>query len=172
MQDEFDDFDRRQLPPSKSQLKREMSALQVIGEKLVAMHPAQLEKLPIDSRLLDAVLLAQKIRNTREGFRRQLQYIGKLMRALDTEELEQAMAEFEQHHESQNAHFHLLELHRDAILAQGDDAIQVFLNDYPTADRQKLRQLYRQAQKEQQQNKPPTAARELFKYIRSLANDV
>ncbi|RUO78574.1 ribosome biogenesis factor YjgA [Pseudidiomarina taiwanensis] len=154
---------------SKSQLKREAAALQALGEKLVNLSAGKLAKIPLDDSLADAILLAQKIRNKREGYRRQLQFIGKIMRQLDTAEIEAAVAELEKQHDTQNAFFHQLEKTRDAILSDGDEAIQAFLADYPLADRQKLRQLYRQAQKQQQQNKPPQAARELFKYLREVA---
>lgn len=168
--EEFDEFDTSELPPSKSQLKREMASLQALGERLVAMQNGQLEQLPIPEQLLDAVHLAQRIRNTREGYRRQLQYIGKLMRGLDTEELEQALHELDNHNDAQNAFFHQLEKRRDDILADGDEAIQSLVEEYPAADRQRLRQLYRQAQKQQAENKPPAAARELFKYLREICS--
>lgn len=166
--EDYSDADE-DLGPSKSQLKRESDELQAIGIRLIDMQPAQLDQLPIPDALLEAVELAKRIRNKREGYRRQLQLIGKLMRHLDTAELEQALASLAHQHDEQNARFHQLEKQRDAILAQGDTAIQVFLDKYPDADRQKLRQLYRQAQKEQQQQKPPAAARQLFKYLRSVA---
>ncbi|RUO66105.1 ribosome-associated protein [Pseudidiomarina planktonica] len=168
--EEFDEFDATELPPSKSQLKREMSQLQALGERLVAMQHGQLEQLPIPEPLLDAVYLAQRIRNTREGYRRQLQYIGKLMRGLDTEELEQALHDMDHQSDVQNAFFHQLEKRRDDILAGGDEAIQTLVEEYPSADRQRLRQLYRQAQKQQAENKPPAAARELFKYLREICS--
>src|SRR5690606_19067711 len=141
---------------------------QALGERLIDLPPTQLAQLPIDPTLLDAVHLAQKIRNKREGYRRQLQYIGKLMRLLDTDELQQALAELDEQHQTQQAAFHQLEKFRDAIVAEGDPAIQRFIDDYPHADRQRMRQLQRQAQKEQAQQKPPAAARELFKYLRSV----
>lgn len=153
---------------SKSQLKREAEAQQALGKKLVDLPAGKLEKIPLDEALLDAIQLAQRIRNKREGFRRQLQHIGKMMRNRDTAPIEQALFELENAHHEQNALFHQLEKQRDAILAEGDSAIQEFLEDYPHADRQKLRQLYRQAQKQQQQGKPPAAARELFKYLREV----
>ncbi|RUO62441.1 ribosome biogenesis factor YjgA [Pseudidiomarina insulisalsae] len=169
MQDSHDfDQDDDQLV-SKSQLKREAEAQQALGTKLVDLPAGKLAKLPLDDELLDAIQLAQRIRNKREGFRRQLQQIGKMMRQRDTAPIEQALHELEHAHLEQNALFHQLEKYRDAILADGDSAIQDFVETYPLADRQKLRQLYRQAQKQQQQGKPPAAARELFKYLREVA---
>lgn len=155
---------------SKSQLKRDAEAQQALGEQLVSLAEGKLSKIPLDEELLDAIHLAQRIRNTREGYRRQLQLIGKMMRHRDTGPIQQALAELEQSHHAQNALFHQLEKQRDAILADGDQAIQQFIDNYPQADRQKLRQLYRQASKQAQQGKPPAAARELFKYLREVAS--
>lgn len=164
---DFDQDDDQYV--SKSQLKRDAEAQQALGNKLVELSTGKLDKIPLDDELRDAIALAQRIRNKREGFRRQLQHIGKLMRNRDTGPIEQALYQLENAHHEQNALFHQLEKHRDAILGEGDAAIQAFLDSYPNADRQKLRQLYRQAQKQQQQNKPPSAARELFKYLREVA---
>ncbi|MDN7124288.1 ribosome-associated protein [Pseudidiomarina sp. 1APP75-32.1] len=163
------DYDQDDDFVSKSQLKREAEAQQELGRQLVDLSAGKLDKMPLDAELLDAIQLAQRIRNKREGFRRQLQHIGKMMRHRDTAPIEQALDELEHAHHEQNALFHQLEKYRDEILADGDSAIQEFLTDYPLADRQKLRQLYRQAQKQQQQGKPPAAARELFKYLREVA---
>jgi ribosome-associated protein len=154
---------------SKSELKRAAEQQQQLGEQLVSLAEGKLAKIPLDEELLDAILLAQRIRNTREGYRRQLQLIGKMMRHRNTGPIQQALSELENAHHAQNAVFHALEKHRDQILAQGDDAIQHFIDAYPHADRQKLRQLYRQANKQSQQGKPPAAARELFKYLREVA---
>lgn len=169
MQDSHDFDQDDDLYVSKSQLKRDAEAQQALGRKLVELTAGKLGKIPLDDALLEAILLAQRIRNKREGFRRQLQHIGKLMRNRDTGPIEHALHQLENAHHEQNARFHQLEKHRDAIIAEGDAAIQAFLDEYPQADRQKLRQLFRQAQKQQQQNKPPSAARELFKYLREVA---
>lgn len=153
---------------SKSELKRVAEAQQRLGEQLVALSEGKLAKIPLDEELLDAIHLAQRIRNTREGSRRQLQLIGKMMRHRDTAPIEQALAELEDAHNEQSALFHQLEKYRDSILARGDEAIQQFIDSYPNADRQKLRQFYRQANKQAQQGKSPAAARELFKYLREV----
>lgn len=164
-QDEFlsaDDF-------SKTQLKREAAAMHDLGLKLVKMGSNTLKQLPLDEELLTNIKLAQKIANKREGYRRQLQYLGKLLRQRDTDELLLAIDKIENRALYEAAHFHALEQWRDRILQQGDDGIQAFLDQYPHADRQQLRQWVRQAKKEQEQNKPPAAARALFKYIRGVA---
>ncbi|HET8816262.1 MAG TPA: ribosome biogenesis factor YjgA [Pseudidiomarina sp.] len=167
MTDDFNEFDDDLQ--SKSQLKRDAEAQQALGEKLIAMPTGKLAKIPLDEELLDAILLAQRIRNKREGFRRQRQLVGKMMRVRDTAPIEAAVSELEQAHSQQTALFHQLEQFRDAIIANGDEAIQEFIDAHPHADRQKLRQLHRQIVKQQQTGKPPAAARELFKYLREVA---
>ena len=153
---------------SKSQLKREMSARQLMGEKLCKLAPGKLAKIPMPEKLADAVALAKKIENKREGYRRQLQYIGKLMRTIDVEPIEAALDKIENKHQEQTIALHQCEQWRDKIIAEGDGGIQAFLDAYPQADRQQLRQLMRGAIKEQTQNKPPKSSRELFKAIRAL----
>lgn len=157
---EEDDF------KSKSQLKRESEAAQKLGQELVELTDASLAKLPLDDELVDAVKLAGRINRKKDGYRRQLQFIGKLMRSRDLQPIEEALARLKAPHQQATNQFHKLEQARDQILSQGDDAIQALLLEHPQLDRQKLRQFARQASKEQQQNKPPKAARELFKYLK------
>ncbi len=152
-------------PKSKSAVKREMTALQKLGEELVNLSPAKLAKIPMPEQLAEAVMLARRLKN-REGKRRQLQYIGKIMRVIDSEAIQQALESF--HHDSLafRQHFHRLENWRDRLISEGDRAMEDLLVDMPELDRQHLRQLIRQAQKEVSQNKPPAAARKLFQYLR------
>lgn len=164
--DDFPDFtpDEEQ-PKSKSAVKREMTALQKLGEELVELAPAKLAKIPMPEQLEEAVMLARRLKN-REGKRRQLQYIGKIMRVIDSDAIRQALESF--HHDSLafRQHFHRLEQWRDRLLAEGDKAMEELLEEKPDLDRQHLRQLIRQAQKEASQNKPPAAARKIFQYLR------
>ncbi len=151
-------------PKSKSALKREMTALQNIGEELVNLSPAKLAKIPMPELLEEAVMLARRLKN-REGKRRQLQYIGKIMRNIDSDAIKQRLESF--HHQSQSfrQHFHYLEQWRDRLTSEGDKALDELLTEAPALDRQHLRQLIRQAKKEQSQNKPPAASRKIFKYL-------
>ncbi len=152
-------------PKSKSAVKREMTALQKLGEELVNLSPAKLAKIPMPEQLQEAVMLARRLKN-REGKRRQLQYIGKIMRVIDSDAIQQALDSF--HHESLafRQHFHRLENWRDRLISEGDRAMEDLLVEIPELDRQHLRQLIRQAQKEDSQNKPPAASRKLFQYLR------
>ncbi|KKA45239.1 MULTISPECIES: ribosome biogenesis factor YjgA [Salinivibrio] len=151
---------------SKSEMKRDMLALQELGEALVKLKPAVLEKFPLDDDLLSAITDAQRLKN--EARRRQLQYVGKLMRSRDPEPIQAALDKLQNKHAQQTVELHKLEQLRDRIIDQGDSAISDVLLQYPDADRQRLRQLARQAKKEQQQNKPPKAYREIFQYLKSF----
>ena len=155
---------------SKTQLKDQMNALQKMGESLIDLSPASLAKIPMDEELLDAVMLARRILRKKEGYRRQLQLIGKIMRHRDVRPIEQALLVMQNSHLAANSAFHKLEVLRDEILVNGDEAIESTLAEHPQLDRQKLRQLVRQANKQQAESKPPKAARELFKYLKLAIN--
>ncbi len=153
---------------SRSQIKREMDALQDLGRDLVELPDKALTKIPLSDTLIDAIKLARKIQNTRGGYRRQLQYIGKLMRGEDAAPIQAALDAIRQTGQQSAAKFHALERWRDRILNEGQDAVDQFVDEHPGADRQQLRQLMLNAQREHKQNKPPKSARALFKYLREL----
>lgn len=155
---------------SKTQLKSQMNDLQKLGESLIDLSPASLAKIPMDEDLLDAVMLARRILRKKEGYRRQLQLIGKLMRHRDVQPIEQALIVIQNSYQKATGAFHKLEVLRDEILAKGDEAIETVLAEHTQLDRQKLRQLVRQANKQQSENKAPKAARELFKYLKQAIN--
>lgn len=163
---DFDFHDDESEYKSKTQIKQEMLALQKLGQELVNLGEAALKKMPMDDELEDAVMLARRINRKKDGFRRQLQFIGKLLRTRDVEPIEIALNELRNTHQRANQQFHKLEKTRDDLIARGDDAINELLGENPDLDRQKLRQLVRQANKEKQQNKPPKASREIFQYIK------
>ncbi|EHK91008.1 ribosome biogenesis factor YjgA [Aggregatibacter actinomycetemcomitans] len=151
---------------SKSEIKRDAEALKKLGEKLVVLTKAKLDKIPLEESLLEAVNLAQHLQ--KEARRRQLQYIGKLLRSMDVEPIQDALDKLENKHLQQQAMLHKLELLRDELMAKGDSALMDFLADYPHADRQHLRNLIRIANKEKAQNKPVKAYREIFRYLKDI----
>lgn len=152
---------------SKSQVKREMLALQALGAELVAMPAVQLAKVPMSEKLRDNIELCQRI--TAHGGRdRQLQFIGRIMRDEEMEPLHQALEDIRFSAKKQAQKFHVLERWRERLIADGDSALSDYLVEHPDADRQQLRTLIRQAQKEAKENKAPSAARELFKVLRGL----
>lgn len=164
---EHDNDEEEIIYVSKSQLKRESNALQALGEELVDLPAAKLERIPLPQELAEAVALAQRIK-ARGGRKRQLQYIGKLMRRLDEAPIRQAMDQLKGESARKTAHLHKVERWRERLLDEGDSALAELLEEYPTADRQHLRQLMRNAQREKKQNKPPKSARELFRSLRDL----
>ncbi|TAL57032.1 ribosome biogenesis factor YjgA [Pandoraea sp.] len=173
-QQRFDQIAHSQLPdpdarPSKSQLKREMHALQEIGEELVALSKEALGRLDLPERLHDAVREARNI-TSHEGKRRQLQYVGKIMRSLHESEvaaIRRALDAIKGVSKAETARLHTLERWRERLLAD-DDALTQLLAAHPQADAQQLRTLIRNARREQQQQRPPKAFRELFQVLREL----
>jgi ribosome-associated protein len=155
---------------SKTQIKAQMVEWQKLGESLVHLGQSSLAKVPMEPELLDAVMLARRILRKKEGYRRQLQLIGKIMRNVDVAPIEQALANIKSAHRKLNDAFHELEILRDDILQQGDSKIESTIADYPQLDRQKMRQYVRQANKQQAENKPPKASRELFQYLKQTIN--
>lgn len=151
---------------SKSEIKRDAEHLKKLGESLINLTPANLAKMPLDDDLRDAVELAQRLRL--EARRRQIQYIGKLLRSLDPEPIQEALDKVENRHNQQLALLQKLELIRDQLIEQGDTALNPLLEEYPSLDRQHLRNLIRSAQKEKQANKPPKNYREIFQYLKSI----
>ncbi len=151
---------------SKTELKNDMLALQKLGEELVELKPASLQKVPLSDELAEAIKDAQRFKN--EARRRQLQYIGKMMRHIDPEPIQIALDKLRNKHSQATAILHKIEQWRDQIVEQGDSAIEALMDHYPAADRQRLRQLARQAGKEKQAQKTPKAAREIYQIVKAL----
>ena len=151
---------------SKSEIKRDAEDLKQLGEKLVNLTKANLTKVPLDDSLKDAIELAQRLQ--KEARRRQLQYIGKLLRSIDAEPIREALEKIENKHNQQQAMLHKLEILRDELVAKGDAVLTDLLNEHPSADRQQLRNLIRAAQKEKEQNKPLKAYREIYQILKTL----
>ncbi|MFW1677968.1 ribosome biogenesis factor YjgA [Pontibacter sp. JAM-7] len=170
---EHDPFDKTQPDNdqelvSKTKLKQQMHELQALGTRLVELNAEQLAKLSLDDRLLQAIEEARRIKSN-GAMKRHMQFIGKLLRAEDAEQIEQQMGVFEAGKQAHTQLFHKLERWRDRLINEGNDALQSYIDGNPEADVQHLRQLIRNAQKEQAQNKPPASARKLFKYLREVA---
>lgn len=158
-------------PPSKSARKRQMHALQAMGESLVNLNDKQLEQIPLDDeRLVSAIQECRQIRSN-SARKRHLQFIGKLMRDIDPGPIEKALQALHTSRQEETTAFHQLEQLRAAILAAGADGVELVMAEFPTADRQRLRQLALQHAKENQLNKPPAASRKLFAYLKELQQD-
>ena len=157
--DDIEDEDDEIIWVSKSEIKRDAEELKRLGAEIVDLGKNALDKIPLDADLRAAIELAQRIKM--EGRRRQLQLIGKMLRQRDVKN----------RHNQQVVLFHKLENLRDRLIDQGDDAIAEVLNLWPDADRQQLRTLIRNAKKEKEGNKPPKSARQIFQYLRELAEN-
>lgn len=153
--------------PSKSQLKREAHALLELGRTLVELPEGRLAALPLDDKLRDAVQLARRI-HARSGRKRQIQYIGKLLRNGDPQPVIDALEAIQQEDRRAARAFHQLEDWRERFIHEGDEAVGDWLAQYPDSDRQQLRQLIRQAQKDYRENRTK-GPRALFRFLREVA---
>ncbi|MDI6748410.1 MAG: ribosome biogenesis factor YjgA [Rhodocyclaceae bacterium] len=153
--------------PSKTARKRAMDDLQTLGVELVTLSKDQLKKIDLPEKLGTAVRDAQRI-TQHEAHRRQLQYIGKLMRLIDAEPIRAALDDIKGVSAAANARMHALESLRTRFL-EDETVIGEIAVAHPDADLQLLRQLRRNALKEQQLTKPPRAFRELFRVLRELS---
>jgi ribosome-associated protein len=157
-------------PPSKTQLKAEADEKQALGEALLTLRADLMARLDLPEKLIDAIAQAKKITNF-EGKRRQMQFIGKLMRPLDTEPIRAAIDEQKNGSAQLTLALHLAEQWRDKLIAS-DDAMGDWLAEHPDTDSQQLRALVRQARKDAKPEKPGEAPRhgksyrEIFQLVR------
>ena len=158
------DGDAAGARPSKTRLKHEMEALQALGETLVSLDAARLRSLELPERLVDAVVLARGI-TKHEARRRQMQYLGRLMRDVDPVPIRAALERWETVPREEKARFAALEGWRDRILADAA-ALDAFVAEHPDADRAALARLADTARNERSRGEPPRAFRELFRAMR------
>ncbi len=163
------EFEQQYERPSKSQLKRDMTALQKLGAELVAAPSDRVKRVPMPEDVLEAILECQQITD-HEGRRRQMQYVGKKMRTLEPEEVAIIQTAIDSWHgssKSETAALHAIERQRDRLLAD-DNGLTVVREKHPELDIQDGRNLIRNARKEQAEQKPPKAYREIFQLLKSL----
>jgi ribosome-associated protein len=158
--------DREHERTSKTQRKREMLERQDVGEELVALPEARLRELDLPERLLDAVLEAKRIRSF-GALRRQLQYIGRLMRDADSVTIAARLDAWKGQSREATAHLHAIERWRERLL-RDDDAVSELVAEHPQADVQRLRALIRNARREQTLGRPPASFRELFQALKTI----
>ena len=144
-------------PPSKTQLKADADEKQALGEALLTLRADLMARLNLPEKLLQALADAKKITNF-EGRRRQMQFIGKLMRPLDAEPIREAINEQQSGSAELTLQLHLAEQWRDKLIAS-DDALGSWLTEHPVTDSQQLRALIRQARKDAKPDKPGEAPR-------------
>ena len=163
------EFEQEYDRPSKSQLKREMTALQKLGEDLVAEPRDRVKRVPMPEDVRDAILECQQIKD-HEGRRRQMQFVGKKMRTLDEAEIaaiQRTLDSWKGLSKADTAAMHALERRREKLLSN-DQALTDLVGEHPELDAQHLRTLIRNARKEQAENKPPKAYREIFQILKAL----
>ena len=155
---------------SKSQRKRDATAAQQLGKDILALSQDAQNSIELPENLSKALNDARRIKKN-SALKRQLQYIGKLMRHIDLDPIHEQYLKLTNHYDKDIKSLHHLEKWRDRLLAEGDKALEELINEAPNTDRQHLRQLIRQSAKETKLNKPPKSAREIFKYLKTLFSE-
>ena len=151
---------------SKSEVKREMIQLQIFGQKLIDLSKHQRSKIPFTVDVKDALILADKINNKHEALRRHVRHLAKILSETDLEPIKHALDVMANKHQQETAKFIKLEKMRDNAVDQGSDFIEALLTEHESMERQKLRQLVRQASKEKKSEKPGKYYKELFEYLK------
>jgi ribosome-associated protein len=157
-------------PPSKSQRKRECDGLQKTGERLLALKPDELALINLPVDLAEALQQAQRIKS-RGAMKRQRQYLGKLMRAVDSEAIEKQLDAVVHRNDINTARFRKIEKWRDRLLEHDNKVLDEITAVHMYVDRQHIHNLIRQADRESDQNKAPAASRKLFRYLRDTVTE-
>ncbi len=158
--------DDADAPPSKTQRKHAMHALQDLGTALVALDAKRLATLDLPERLVDAIALARTI-TRHEARRRQMQFIGRLMRDIDAAPVRDALSAWSQGPELERARFAAIERWRDRILEE-PDGLQVFVDAHPAASRDMLAALLAEVRAERARGAPPHKSRALFRELKRI----
>lgn len=153
--------------PSKTQIKKDMLALQELAVYVNGLKPEVREQLPLTDELRRAMQESSNIKK-REALRRHHQYLGRLMRSADHEAISAALDKIKQEQDRLVRLMHVMEQWRDELITGDKHSLERFFEQYPAADRQALRNLIRAAQHERKANKAPASARKLFRMIREL----
>ena len=156
------------LPTSKTKLKAEADAQQALGVRLTELPKDKLLKLNLPEDVVTAILDTKKI-TANGAIRRHRQYLGRLMREIDTAPITEQLARWEGKHTAENAYFHGLERWRDRLINDAN-TLSEFMALHPATDSQQLRTLIRNAQKEHIANKPPKSSREIFRLLREITS--
>jgi ribosome-associated protein len=166
---DHNEYEDEDLGPSKSEVKRQMLARQDLAKTLSELGLDSLKTIPVEESLRDAIRETHKIRSF-GALKRHKQYLGKLMRALDEDEIKAIQDRLDAINgisKAETAKLHHIE-HRRDLLLQDDSELTKLIADYPNLDVQNLRTLIRNARKEREANKPPKAYREIFQLLKNL----
>ena len=162
------------LGPSRSEERREALAVLELASKMIEQNDSRISQLPMSAELVDLTLASKKI-TSQIARKRQMQFLAKQLRRQDDEILVaiRAALDFDKTISRQEtASLHRVEAWRDRLIEEGDAALAELLNEFPSADRQHLRQLARNAKEEKLKNKPPHAFRDLFRELRELMSEL
>ncbi len=152
---------------SRSEIKRQMLALQALGERLLKLKPAQWETFGFSEVMMDALRESQRIKS-HNAMRRHIRRLGKLLNKEDTEKVEALFQRLDDQAMQDNRRFHRIEQWRDRLINGDDKTLSELLDICPNIDIQHVRQLIRSSKKERELTKPPAAQRKLFKYLKEL----
>ena len=155
--------------PNKTQLKRDMRVLHDLGKKLVELPANKYEFITLSERMLEAVMLARRLKKA--ALQRQLRFISGIMPEEDVDTILIQLKQIALPQQQEVETLHQVEQWRDKLIAGDNALINNLLQQFGNADRQHLRQLVRNANKEAQGNKPPKASRLLFKYLKELYDE-
>ena len=166
---DFDAPEEEIIYVSRAELKRDAKELHQLGADIAALSKKQRETIPMDDELYEAMELADRLKTKTEAFRRHLNYLAKLLRlATNIDDITNAYNIIKNKHAQGNVLFHKIEHIRDEIIESGDSKINELVDQHPELDRQRLRQLARQAKKEKAANKPAKAYREIFQCLKQV----
>lgn len=169
-EEEYENYEDDPDYKSKSELKQEMHDLRQLGVDIAELPLRILDTLEISTELRAAVDDYRRIGH-KNALKRQASFIGKLMRREDANAIRAQLDQVQESRHQATRQFHLVEQWRDRLIENDPAALEEFLNQFPSSDRQQLRSLMRAAQKEKQQNKSPTSARKLFKFIQACLSE-
>lgn len=155
--------------PNKTQLKKDIAALFALGEKMSALSPVQLNTLELPENIHKAVIEVAGMPH-KAARKRLLKFIAGQLHKIDVEPILEKLARIENKSAHAVREHHIVERWRDRLIAEGNDALSELLEEQPEADRQHLRQLLRNAQKETENSKPPKSSRLLYRYLKALFN--
>ncbi len=153
---------------SKSQRKRDCDAQQKISDRLLKLPADQLALIDLPNELEDALKEAHRIRSN-SALKRQRQYLGKIMRGIDSTKIESQLNAVIHRNDTNTAQFKKLEKWRDRLVENDRQVLGEIIAQYPELDRHHVHNLVRQAAKEAAADRPPAAARKLFRYLRELS---
>lgn len=152
---------------TRAEKKKRAWQLENLGEALVKLPAGKLARVTLPEDLREAVMEARRI-TAHGGYRRQVQFIGRIMRTIDARPIAAQLEALLQEDAPSSAAFKAAERWRDRLIAEGDDALAALVQEHPEADRTTLRQLARQAVVEQQKARPPHASRALFRALHAM----